>query len=211
MEALTMTWNDTPGSAILKRRQFEDIPPSDFLMLQQGPLFSGKLVGDLDSVPGYYGATTDVQFVQNASAIKKLRKTRAQYNLDTYGVLALPFEKRLEAYRASAALAPKHPVRQPNVSKARGNPFKFAGAYGARFGARQIESANFIPSIKKLFAYNNSGVLREQPFRRRAPGNSRGADVAARRPEAAAPEAPTGRVEGQAPIDERDQYANPFH
>lgn len=206
MESLEMTWNDTPGSEILKLRQFEDIPPRDFLMLQQGPYFSGKLVGDLDSIPGYYGATTDVQFVQNAAAIKNLRTQRKKYNLETYGVLALPFEKRLEAYRAAAALRPKAEVRQPNVSKARGNAFKFAGQFGARFGARQIDSRTFIPDVKRLFAYNNNGVLRGLQRRVRPGGaavlDPMNADRAAR--------AVRGPADGAAPINEADQFADPF-
>lgn len=167
MVSLAVMWNDTPGSAILKRRQFEDIPPGDFLMTQQGPLFSGKLVGDLDSVPGYYGATKDVHTVQNAKAIQNIKKSRAKYNMETYGVLATPFEKRLEAFRASAE-APK-PVRQPNVSKARGNAFKFAGEFGARYGARQIDNINFIPNFRRFFSYNNSGRFHDLPRYRRIP------------------------------------------
>lgn len=201
MEGAVLTWNDTPGSAILVRRQIEDSPPPDYLMLQQGPYFSGKLVGDLDSVPGYYGATTDVQFVQNAAAIKNIRVQRKKYNLDTYGVLALPFEKRLEAYRAAAELAPKPEEREPNVSKARGNAFKFAGQFGARFGARQIDDRNFVPSVKRLFAYNNSGVLRDLPRRLRPRRDDRGPMVG---------QAARGPVEGAAPINEADQFANPF-
>ena len=170
MERLMMTWTDTPGSTILKRRQYESIPSPDFLMQQQGPYFSGKLVGDLDSVAGYYGATTDVKFVQNAAAIKNIRKARAKYNLETYGVLALPFEKRLEAFRASAALRPAPPVRTPNVSQARGNAFKFAGELGARFGAKEIDRRDFIPSLRRLFAYDNNGKFRAAPMRRRDVG-----------------------------------------
>jgi hypothetical protein len=169
MVSLAMTWNDSPGSAILKRRQFEDIPPYDFLMHQQGPLFSGKLVGDLDSVPGYYGATRDVQFPQNAKAIQNIQKSRKIYNMKTYGVLATPFEKRIEAFRASAA-APK-PKREPNVSKARGNAFKFAGEFGARYGARQIDNINFLPNFKRLFQYNNQGRFLDLPrYTRRRSG-----------------------------------------
>lgn len=170
MESLMMMWNDTPGSTILKRRQYEDIPSPNFLMEQQGPYFSGKLVGDLDSIPGYYGATTDVKFVQNAAAVKNIRKARAKYNLETFGVLALPFEKRLDAYRASAALRPSPSVRKPNVSEARGNAFKFAGELGARFGAKEIERRDFIPSLKRLLAYDNSGKFRAAPIRRRDVG-----------------------------------------
>lgn len=166
MVSLAMMWNDTPGSAILKRRQFEDIPPADFLMTQQGPLFSGKHVGDLDSVPGYYGATLDVRLPQNAPAIQNLRKSRQKFNMQTYGVLATPFEKRLEAFKA-AAVAPR--VRQPNVSKARGNAFKFAGEFGARYGARQIDDINFIPNFKRFFSYNNTGRFRDLPRYRRYP------------------------------------------
>lgn len=213
MESLEMTWNDTPGSAILKRRQFEDIPPRDFLMLQQGPYFTGKLVGDLDSVPGYYGATTDVQFVQNATAIKKIRTARQKFNLETYGVLALPFEKRLEAYRAAAALAPKPAVRKPNVSEARGNAFKFAGALGARFGARQIDDRNFIPSVKRMFAYNNSGVLRDLPRRVRPIREYRAGMIgpAGLGPIGAERAAPAARAlpEGAAPPNQPDPFAGP--
>ena len=167
MVSLAMTWNDTPGSAILKRRQFEDIPPFDFLMHQQGPFFSGKSVGDLDSVPGYYGATADVRFVQNANAVQRIKRARVAHNMRTYGVLALPFEKRLEAFRASAG-APK-PIRTPNVSKARGNAFKFAGERGARFGALEIDRRNFVPNFRKLFAYNNEGRFHELKHRQRVP------------------------------------------
>jgi hypothetical protein len=204
MESLELMWNDTPGSEILKNRQFEDVPSPDFLMLQQGPYFSGKLVGDLDSVPGYYGATTDVQFVQNAAAIKNIRIQRKKHNLETYGVLALPFEKRLEAYREAAALRPPPKVREPNVSKARGNPYKFAGQFGARFGARQIDSRAVIPGAKRLFAYNNSGVLRELPRRVRPYGPG-----ALMEPDRVA-QAARGPAEGAAPVNEVDAFADPF-
>jgi hypothetical protein len=169
MVSLAMTWNDTPGSAILKRRQFEDVPAFDFLMHQQGPFFSGKSVGDLDSVPGYYGATASVKFVQNAQAMKQIRKARAAHNIQKYGVLATPFEKRLEALRSSVMFAPKAP-RAPNVSKARGYAFKYAGEVGARFGAREIDRLSVLPVLKKILAHNKGGRVVDLPHRQRQNG-----------------------------------------
>lgn len=133
-----MTWNDTAGSAILKRRQFEDVPRKNFLMHQQG-LFSGKTVGDLDSVPGYYGGTASIRFVQNAHAIRNIKKTRVKYNLQQYGKVSAPFEKRLEAYRIAADLHKPATGRPMVVSAARGPSFKYAGQYGARYSPLQAQ------------------------------------------------------------------------
>lgn len=139
MVSEVVTWNDTPGSTILKLRQFEDIPEYDFLMHPQG-FFSGKTVGDLHSVPGYYGATTDKRFVQNARAVTNIRRSHAKHNVQRYGTLSAPFEKRLEAYRAAALLRPKE-ERPVLKSKAHGPRFKFADQYGARFSPRQVAAS----------------------------------------------------------------------
>jgi len=139
MVSEVVTWNDTPGSTILMLRQYEDIPAYDFLMHPQG-FFSGKTVGDLYSVPGYYGATTDKRFVQNARAVTNIRRSHAKHNVQRYGTLSAPFEKRLEAYRAAALLRPK--VERPMLkSKAHGPRFKFADQYGARFSPRQVAAS----------------------------------------------------------------------
>lgn len=141
MVSEVVTWNDTPGSTILMLRQYEDIPAYDFLMHPQG-FFSGKTVGDLHSVPGYYGATTDKRFVQNARAVTNIRKSHAKHNVQRYGTLSAPFEKRLEAYRAAALLRPKvEKVDRPMLkSKAHGPRFKFSDQYGARFSPRQVKA-----------------------------------------------------------------------
>jgi hypothetical protein len=125
--------SEIPGSLILKGRQFEDVPDRDFLMHQQG-LFSGKTVGDLDSVPGYYGGTASYKFVQNAHVFKQHRRVRYRdqtaINAESGVKLAptlRPSEVRIAAYKLAKLAHMKPPLKGP----AQGESFRVAGEFGA--------------------------------------------------------------------------------
>lgn len=126
------SWLETPGSKVLFARQLEDAPESDFLMHQQG-LFSGKAVGTLDSVPGYYGGTASYKWVQNAKALNQIRRTRNMLTpeapeRDAPELLPtlMPNEARTAAYKAAKAVKDAMPgVKTP----ARGTLYKTAGRY----------------------------------------------------------------------------------
>jgi len=128
---------EAPGSAILMGAKIRNRPHRDYLMRQQG-LFSGKTEGDLDSIPGYYGGTASIRFVQNAKAVNQHRvlrylKTKAeqQSTLHLPPTLA-PSAKRIEAYKnAKSLLNSKKLLKGP----ARGPLLKEHGPYGAKKGA----------------------------------------------------------------------------
>lgn len=147
---------EAPGSEILKFRQMGDTPERDYLMHLQG-LFSGKATGDLDSVPGYYGATTSYRFVQNAhalnqhrlvryldgedevAAIRKSREENARLSSATDDLLDFmkpillksgltPSLTRIDAYKAARDSRKRKTVK----GLARGPKLKKAGEFGAR-------------------------------------------------------------------------------
>lgn len=142
--------NEAPGSEILKYRQAGDTPASDYLMTLPQGMFSGKAVGDLDSVPGYYGGTASYKFVQNAHALNQARLIRhfefgeeeeeeelTPSELDAIKQDALsgivlptltPSESRIEAYEAAKRMGQRPPLKGP----ARGYKYKVADQYGAR-------------------------------------------------------------------------------
>ncbi len=128
-------WNSIPGSEILVTRQIAERPHRDFLMHQQGFL-SGKTEGDLDSVPGYYGATRSYKWVQNAKALQQHRVKRVEQDrtlgrhYDEYGRYT---KQDALVVRAAAFKAAASVPFTPYSSMARGVAYKHAGEYGAYF------------------------------------------------------------------------------
>lgn len=132
-------WFETPGSAILKGHQISDSPPADFLMHPQG-LFSGKVEGDLDSVPGYYGGTASYKWVQNARALTQHRLQRVKAAKARNEHLPFDFEfpprhglspsdARIAAFQAAKARQAKKETRK---TPARGQRYKSSDEFGAR-------------------------------------------------------------------------------
>jgi hypothetical protein len=111
-----------------------DTPDREYLMNLQG-LFSGKTVGDLDSVPGYYGGTASYKFVQNARSLKQHRSVRrkmaktdaeqASVNLQSH---LTPSDTRVAAFNAARSSSLK---KKAVKGEARGSKFKFQGELGA--------------------------------------------------------------------------------
>jgi hypothetical protein len=125
--------SELPGSLILKGRQFADVPDKDFLMHQQG-LYSGKTVGDLDSVPGYYGGTASYKFVQNAHVFRQHRRVRYRDQMAinassgiTVAPTLRPSDVRIAAYKLAKLAHANPPLKGP----AHGERFKVAGEFGA--------------------------------------------------------------------------------
>jgi len=125
-------WLETPGSQVLFKRQLQDAPEPDYLMHLQG-LFSGKTVGSLDSVPGYYGGTASYKWVQNAKALNQIRRTRNTLTpeapeRDAPELLPtlMPSDARIAAYEAAKALSS---TRKGVKTPARGKIYKTAGRY----------------------------------------------------------------------------------
>ena len=133
--ALEGEWNSIPGSEILVTRQIAERPYRDFLMHQQGFL-SGKTEGDLDSVPGFYGATRSYKWVQNAKALQQHRIKRVEQgrvlgrHYDEYGRYT---KQDALVVRASAFKAARAVPFTPYSSMAQGIAYKRAGEHGAYF------------------------------------------------------------------------------
>lgn len=134
-DADMLLWYETPGSEILHVRIAQDAPDRDNYLMEQQGFFSGKNEGDLDSVPGYYGATASYKFVQNARALTQhrvVRHARAVKAGAEAPVQLLPYltpsEARVAAYENAKAVLDAKPVLE---GPARGEKFKFAGEFGA--------------------------------------------------------------------------------
>lgn len=131
MVSVSRDWFETPGSAILFARQEHERPD---LMHQQG-LFSGKTVGHLDSVPGFYGGTKSYKWVQNTRATTQHRLVRVVRGLegdverDLMRPTLAPSAARIAAYKHAKAISESRPtLRGP----ARGpSNIKYAGEFGA--------------------------------------------------------------------------------
>jgi len=129
-----------PGSYVLMHAQIQERPHRDFLMHQQG-FMSGKTVGDLDSVPGYYGGTASYKFVQNAQHLNQMRVTRYKLSRalgehhDEYGrvVSDTPAAKLRSEALAVAKAVPFVPYSSVGPDMA----FKEAGEYGAYLGTHR--------------------------------------------------------------------------
>jgi hypothetical protein len=99
-------------------------------------MFSGKVEGDLDSVPGYYGGTASYKWVQNAKALNHLRVARHYKTPETgpppstdrilHGLS--PSASRIKAYEEAKARHARPTVK----SEARGLKYKFANEHGAQ-------------------------------------------------------------------------------
>jgi hypothetical protein len=129
MVSVSRDWFETPGSAILFARQEHERPD---LMHQQG-LYSGKTVGDLDSVPGFYGGTKSYKWVQNTRATTQHRIVRVKRGLegDEERIMLTPTlgpsAARIAAYKHAKAISESRPtLRGP----AQGPKIKYAGEFG---------------------------------------------------------------------------------
>ena len=137
-------WNEIPGSKILHALCAESTPNRDDYLMEQQGFFSGKNEGDLDSVPGYYGATASYRFVQNARAltqhrvVRHLRATRDMAGSEAPVQLMpylTPSEARVAAYENAKAVLDAKPELQ---GPARGEAFKYAGEFGAQKRTRLV-------------------------------------------------------------------------